>query len=143
MPCIGLVTIVEAALWYKFNHRFVSVTFCIMSLYLCLALLKGGIDIKVHDEAYAKVHLGMIGLNYDFFVARICFKGGAKYEINILKVRDFLQSRTKDLLKNKDYFVVFFSLLPENVSICLFRYTCSVGTLYPYIYIYKGQFGFT
>lgn len=51
-----------------------------------VALLKGGIDVRVHDEAYAKVHLGFVGINYDFFVARICFKGGAHYELNILKV---------------------------------------------------------
>ncbi|WAR05121.1 hypothetical protein MAR_020490 [Mya arenaria] len=52
------------------------------------ALLKGSIDVRVHDEAYARVHLGLLNYNIDFFVARICFKGGAKYELNILKDLD-------------------------------------------------------
>lgn len=51
------------------------------------ALLKGSLDVRVHDEAYVRIHLGFIGVNYDFFLARICFKGGAGYEINILKVK--------------------------------------------------------
>ena len=50
------------------------------------ALLKGSIDIRVHDEASAVVHLGFLGRNFEFFVARVCFKGGAKYNLNILKV---------------------------------------------------------
>ncbi|WAR06113.1 hypothetical protein MAR_021482 [Mya arenaria] len=47
--------------------------------------LQGSIDIRVHDEAYGIVHLGFLGLNFEFFVARVCFKGGAKYNLNILK----------------------------------------------------------
>lgn len=40
----------------------------------------------MHDEAYADVHLGAFGINLNFFKARICFRGGAKYALNILKV---------------------------------------------------------
>lgn len=55
------------------------------------ALIKGGIDVRVHDEAYVRVHLGYIGKNLDFFLARICFKGGAQYALNILKVRFIIE----------------------------------------------------
>ncbi|XP_052806223.1 uncharacterized protein LOC128235441 [Mya arenaria] len=55
---------------------------------LQVSLLKGSIEIRVHDEAYGRVHLGFLGGNFDFFVARICFKGGAKYNLNILKDLD-------------------------------------------------------
>lgn len=46
----------------------------------------GHVKVKVHDEAYARVHLGFIGTNIEFFLARVCFKGGAEYSINILQV---------------------------------------------------------
>ena len=42
--------------------------------------------VEVHDESYARLHLGNMGENMDYFDARICFKGGSKYNINILKV---------------------------------------------------------
>lgn len=42
--------------------------------------------VEIHDESYARIHLGNIGVNMDFFVARICFKGGSTYNINILQV---------------------------------------------------------
>ena len=44
-------------------------------------------DIKVHDEAYARVHLGIVGKTLDFFVARVCFKGGTSYNFNLLQVQ--------------------------------------------------------
>ncbi|XP_053390116.1 uncharacterized protein LOC128553035, partial [Mercenaria mercenaria] len=55
---------------------------------LKMSLIKGSVDVRVHDEAYVKIHLGFIGKNIDFFLARICFKGGAKYALNILKELD-------------------------------------------------------
>ncbi|XP_060580900.1 uncharacterized protein LOC132737595 [Ruditapes philippinarum] len=55
---------------------------------LQMSLLKGHIDLRVHDEAYVSVHVGFLDLRYDFFRARICFKGGAKYALNILKEMD-------------------------------------------------------
>lgn len=42
--------------------------------------------VEIHDESYARIHLGNIGVNMDFFVARICFKGSSTYNINILQV---------------------------------------------------------
>ncbi|KAL4221422.1 hypothetical protein ACF0H5_019680 [Mactra antiquata] len=58
----------------------------LMDLYI--SLLRGNVDIKVHDEVYAKVHIGMIGKNFDFFIGRLCFKGGARYDVNILQDMD-------------------------------------------------------
>ena len=54
--------------------------------YIFLALLSGHMKVRVHDEAYVRVHLGVLDLNLDFLVARVCFKGGTEYSINILKV---------------------------------------------------------
>lgn len=51
-----------------------------------IAPTHGHVKVKVHDEAYARVHLGFIGKNIEFFLARVCFKGGAEYSINILQV---------------------------------------------------------
>ena len=47
---------------------------------------QGHLKIRVHDEAYARVHVGILNTNFDFFVARVCFKGGTEYNINILQV---------------------------------------------------------
>lgn len=38
----------------------------------------------VYDEVYVRVYVGIIGFNFDFFVVRVCFKGGIEYNINIL-----------------------------------------------------------
>ena len=47
--------------------------------------------IIVHDEAYARVLLGIMDTVLDFFVARICFKGGSQYNLNILQVTVLIQ----------------------------------------------------
>jgi hypothetical protein len=52
----------------------------------------GHVKINVHDEAYARVHLGFMGVNIDFFLARVCFKGGAEYSINILQVQGVMKT---------------------------------------------------
>lgn len=57
-----------------------------MFIIFLVAPTNGHVKIKVHDEAYARVHLGFVGYNLDFFVARVCFKGGAEYSINIFQV---------------------------------------------------------
>lgn len=57
-----------------------------MFIIFLVAPTNGHVKIKVHDEAYARVHLGFVGFNLDFFVARVCFKGGAEYSINIFQV---------------------------------------------------------
>ncbi|VDI24688.1 Hypothetical predicted protein, partial [Mytilus galloprovincialis] len=50
--------------------------------------LSGHLRINVHDEAYARVLLGILDTNLDFFVARLCFKGGTQYNLNILQEND-------------------------------------------------------
>lgn len=55
-------------------------------LIIILAPTQGHLKVRVHDEAYARAHAGIIGFNFDFFVARVCFKGGTEYNINILQV---------------------------------------------------------
>ncbi|XP_064646638.1 uncharacterized protein LOC135499666 isoform X2 [Lineus longissimus] len=62
--------------------------------------LKAEGDIDVHDEAYAKLHLGIVGYTYNFLVARVCFNGMASYNLNILQEFNF-QSLLKQI---KDYF---------------------------------------
>lgn len=56
---------------------------------IILAPTQGHLKVRVHDEAYARAHAGIIGFNFDFFVARVCFKGGTEYNINILQVTVF------------------------------------------------------
>ena len=36
--------------------------------------------------AWATVHVGIIGFDFDMFRAELCFKGGIEYGLNILKV---------------------------------------------------------
>lgn len=55
-----------------------------MFIIFLVAPTNGHVKIKVHDEAYARVNLGFVGFNLDFFVARVCFK--AEYSINIFQV---------------------------------------------------------
>ena len=52
--------------------------------------------IDVLDTAWAEVHVGIFGLNYDIFRAELCYKGGIEYGLNILKVR---QIRRTNALK--------------------------------------------
>eukprot|EP00058_Branchiostoma_floridae_P000089 XP_002585577.1 hypothetical protein BRAFLDRAFT_111796 [Branchiostoma floridae] len=48
-------------------------------------LTKGHVKVDVDDQIYARGLLGIIGERFDFIDAGICFKGGIKYEINILQ----------------------------------------------------------
>ncbi|XP_078336896.1 uncharacterized protein LOC144626511 [Crassostrea virginica] len=58
------------------------------TLDLKIAPLSSEMMVEVHDESYARLHLGNMGENMDYFDARICFKGGSKYNINILKANE-------------------------------------------------------
>ncbi|XP_066278977.1 uncharacterized protein [Branchiostoma lanceolatum] len=46
---------------------------------------KGHVQIDVDDRIYARGLLGVIGAKFDFVDAGICFKGGIRYDINILQ----------------------------------------------------------
>lgn len=48
-----------------------------------VVLINGYVKIKVYDEVYVWVYFGFVGFNFDFFVVRVCFKGGVEYSINI------------------------------------------------------------
>ena len=67
---------------------------------IIIAPLKGHLKVNVHDEAYARVHLGMIGKNFDFFLARLCFKGRTEYNLNILQVFFLLNKRWQSRMDN-------------------------------------------
>ncbi|XP_041378093.1 uncharacterized protein LOC121390363 [Gigantopelta aegis] len=47
--------------------------------------LSGEVILNIHDEARAIIHLGFVNTNIDFFIARLCFKGHAAYNLNILQ----------------------------------------------------------
>ena len=38
------------------------------------------------DEAFATLHIGLIGFDFDIFRLDFCFNGGTEYDLNILKV---------------------------------------------------------
>jgi len=65
----------------------------LLYMLIIIAPLKGHLKVNIHDEAYARVHLGMIGKNFDFFLARLCFKGKTEYNLNILQVFILLNIR--------------------------------------------------
>ncbi|KAI8487133.1 hypothetical protein Bbelb_352030, partial [Branchiostoma belcheri] len=50
--------------------------------------LEGNIDVTVHDEVFARVHLGILGVNLDIFVIRLCFIGHTWYNLNLLQEFD-------------------------------------------------------
>ncbi|XP_035698712.1 uncharacterized protein LOC118431577 [Branchiostoma floridae] len=56
---------------------------------LDLSPLRGGFYVDALDMAYAKVHVGIIGIDYKFLDARVCFKGKAQYEFNIFQEFNF------------------------------------------------------
>ncbi|XP_048258717.1 uncharacterized protein LOC124137708 isoform X1 [Haliotis rufescens] len=47
--------------------------------------LSGHMRTNIHDEAFARIHLGFMRTNLEFFMGRICFKGGASYNLNMLQ----------------------------------------------------------
>ena len=57
------------------------------------APLSGFFRMEVHDEVYARLHLGFFGINVDFFMARICFKGSADYSLNLFQVKSFISNQ--------------------------------------------------
>ena len=62
-------------------------SFLIKEHYPISAPLSGHFKIEVHDEVYARATIGILGLNIDFFLASVCFKGGATYNLNLLQVK--------------------------------------------------------
>ncbi|XP_019616817.1 PREDICTED: uncharacterized protein LOC109464305 [Branchiostoma belcheri] len=61
--------------------------------------VKNGLDLKIaplsghfkansHNEIFARVHLGMLGINLDLLVVRMCFKGETSYNLNLLQEFD-------------------------------------------------------
>ncbi|KAI8516750.1 hypothetical protein Bbelb_053310 [Branchiostoma belcheri] len=69
---------------------------------------KGHVKVDVDDRIYARGLLGIIGERFDFIDAGICFKGGIKYEINILQ--DFSFDQLIDLIE------VWFGSVPRLIS---------------------------
>lgn len=59
----------------------------ILNIFLSfIAPLGSSFKVDIHDEAYAKVHLGIINKNLDFLVARLCFKGDTSYNLDLFQV---------------------------------------------------------
>ncbi|XP_078658229.1 uncharacterized protein LOC144903712 [Branchiostoma floridae x Branchiostoma belcheri] len=56
---------------------------------LILKPLKGKFEVDVLDQAYAKIHVGLLGIDWTFLDARVCFKGKAGYEVNIFQEFNF------------------------------------------------------
>ncbi|CAH1249045.1 SELE [Branchiostoma lanceolatum] len=56
---------------------------------LSISLLKGHFKLDVLDEVYAVANFGIIGFNLDIVRMRVCFRGGIKYDVNILKEFNF------------------------------------------------------
>ncbi|XP_077992165.1 uncharacterized protein LOC144446291 [Glandiceps talaboti] len=63
----------------------------IMKNFLTLSLKKfnGNLDVHVEDGAWARAHLGILGVNVEFLNARLCFKGSGSYGLNILQEYGF------------------------------------------------------
>ena len=49
--------------------------------------LNGHLDVDILDSAFATIHIGIFGIDFDIFRGELCFKGGIEYGLNILKVR--------------------------------------------------------
>ncbi|KAI0217504.1 hypothetical protein LSAT2_030722 [Lamellibrachia satsuma] len=47
--------------------------------------LQGHLQVDVLDSAFATIHIGLFGIDFDIFRGEICFKGGIQYGLNILK----------------------------------------------------------
>ena len=59
---------------------------CVCVCAASTGMLSGHCIVDVHDEAYGQVNLGFMGLNVDIIRLRLCFKGKAKYNLNLLQV---------------------------------------------------------
>ena len=47
--------------------------------------LSGNFLIRIHDEAYFVANLGYVGVHFEVFRARVCFRGHISYNLNILQ----------------------------------------------------------
>ncbi|XP_046574117.1 uncharacterized protein LOC124282192 [Haliotis rubra] len=65
-----------------------------------IAPLGAHTKVNIQDEAYARIHLGFMKKNLEFFLARICFKGEASYNLNMLQ--EFGVEKLQELAKLYD-----------------------------------------
>ncbi|XP_077862848.1 uncharacterized protein LOC144344983, partial [Saccoglossus kowalevskii] len=47
--------------------------------------LSGTLEVYVEDGAWARAHIGILGVNLEFLNAKLCFKGHGSYSLNILQ----------------------------------------------------------
>ena len=47
--------------------------------------LNGRFEVDIHDEAYFVANIGFVGIFFDVFRARVCFKGHIAYNLNIFQ----------------------------------------------------------
>lgn len=59
-------------------HMFVFFSF--------IAPLGSAFEVDIHDEAYIRVHLGIIDENLDFLRAKLCYKGDTSYNLDLFQV---------------------------------------------------------
>ncbi|CAH1242183.1 Hypp6491 [Branchiostoma lanceolatum] len=52
---------------------------------LAIAPISGHFEANSHNEIFARAHLGMLGINLDLLVVRMCFRGETSYNLNLLQ----------------------------------------------------------
>ncbi|XP_066300826.1 uncharacterized protein [Branchiostoma lanceolatum] len=55
---------------------------------LAIAPISGHFEANSHNEIFARAHLGMLGINLDLLVVRMCFRGETSYNLNLLQEFD-------------------------------------------------------
>ncbi|CAH1258771.1 JAG1 [Branchiostoma lanceolatum] len=80
------------------------------------------VEARVHDEAWAEAHIGILGLNYDFFRLRACLKLSISYDLNILNefgyddVNDFADAFSRIVLNVTTFIVDATKKLLSNLT---------------------------
>ncbi|XP_067658326.1 uncharacterized protein [Haliotis asinina] len=75
---------------------------------LKFSLLNSHAKLDIHDEAYARLHLGFMDKTMELFFGRICFKAGASYDMNMMK-----ENAKGDL---KKLFDLFFNIKDNAIN---------------------------
>ena len=63
------------------------------------------------DSAFATLHIGLIGFDFDIFRAEFCFKTGIEYELNTLKVSENIYY--------VKLIVIFLNVTPVEAATCI------------------------
>ncbi|XP_078682371.1 uncharacterized protein LOC144916848 [Branchiostoma floridae x Branchiostoma belcheri] len=86
---------------------------------------------RIHDEVWSEAHIGILGLNFDFFRLRACLKLSVSYDIDILKAFGYNDPKELAALFDRitGYFVTLLNLV-QNLQEIVNTYFTNVTSTF-------------